>query len=38
MFRVEWLDQALDELAAIWTAADSALRQDITAAASQIDE
>lgn len=37
MFQVEWLQSALDELAAIWMNADSGLRQAITAAAHQID-
>jgi len=38
MFEVEWLQSAVDELTRIWTAADSALRQDITAASNQIDQ
>ena len=37
MYRVEWLQSALDELTAIWTRADSALRRAITAASHQID-
>jgi hypothetical protein len=38
MFQVEWLQSALDELAAIWVRADSALRQAITAAAHSIEQ
>jgi hypothetical protein len=38
MFQVEWLQSALDELAAIWMQADSALRQAITVATHQIDQ
>jgi hypothetical protein len=38
MFRVEWLQNALDELANIWVQADSALRQAITAATHRIDQ
>ncbi len=38
MYRVEWLQSALDELAALWALADSALRQAITAASHQIDQ
>jgi hypothetical protein len=37
MFRVRWQDTALNELAALWLAADSLLRQRITAATSEID-
>jgi hypothetical protein len=37
MFRVQWLQEALDELAAIWTQGDSELRQAITAAAHALD-
>jgi hypothetical protein len=37
MFRVEWLQSALDELARIWNQADSALRQGLTAASHDID-
>jgi hypothetical protein len=37
MFRVEWLQSALDELAAVWMQADSTLRQQITIASHQID-
>jgi hypothetical protein len=33
MFRVRWERAALDELAALWTQADSAARRAITAAA-----
>jgi hypothetical protein len=38
MFHVVWLQTALDELAAIWTAADSPVRQAITAATHAIDQ
>jgi hypothetical protein len=38
MFRVEWLQEALDELTRIWMQADSRLRQAITAAAHAIDQ
>jgi hypothetical protein len=38
MFRVEWLQVALDELARIWMGADSRLRQAITAATNTIDQ
>lgn len=38
MFRIEWTQSALDELAALWTKADSSQRQAITSAAHQIDE
>jgi hypothetical protein len=38
MYRVDWLQTALDQLAAIWTSADSTLRQAITAASHQIDQ
>ena len=37
MFRVEWLQSALDELAAVWMQADSTLRQQITSSSHQID-
>lgn len=37
MFRVEWLQSALDQLAAAWGAADSELRRAITAAAAELD-
>jgi hypothetical protein len=37
MFRVRWERRALDELTDLWTQADSALRQDITAASHTID-
>jgi hypothetical protein len=32
MFRVEWLQQATDELANVWVQADSGLRREITQA------
>ena len=38
MFQVVWLQSALNELAAIWTQADSALRQTITATTHLIDQ
>jgi hypothetical protein len=38
MYRVEWLQSALDDLAAVWLQADSALRQAITAASNLIDQ
>ncbi|MBY0526536.1 MAG: hypothetical protein K2R98_24285 [Gemmataceae bacterium] len=38
MFRVEWLQTAIDDLAAIWVQADSNLRQAITNASHQIDQ
>jgi len=38
MFRLVWLQTALDQLMAIWMQADSALRQAITAATHQIDQ
>jgi hypothetical protein len=37
MYAVDWLQTALDELTALWLAAGSAARQQITLAASQID-
>ncbi len=37
MFRVEWLQSALDDLASVWVQADSALRQAITVATHLID-
>ncbi len=37
MFRVEWLQSALNELAAIWLKADSSTRDAVTVAARQID-
>jgi hypothetical protein len=33
MFRVEWIQTAVDELATLWMSADSAARRAITAAA-----
>jgi hypothetical protein len=38
MFRVEWIQTALDDLATIWMAADSVLRQRITIATQLIDQ
>ena len=37
MFRVEWLDEAIEELAAIWMHADSANRPVIIDASNAID-
>lgn len=37
MFTVRWTRSALNELAALWTQANSDLRQAITAATNQID-
>ena len=37
MFRVEWLQPALDELAALWVEGDSAFRRLVTAASTAID-
>jgi hypothetical protein len=38
MFRVEWLQTAVDEPARLWIQADSALRLALTAANHQIDQ
>ncbi|HYT90168.1 MAG TPA: hypothetical protein VEL76_15780 [Gemmataceae bacterium] len=38
MWRVDWLQTALDELTVGWTQANSTLRQAITAASHQIDQ
>ena len=38
MFRVEWLESALDELTALWTTADTKTRAAVTAAAHAIEE
>ena len=38
MFRVDWAQSALNELAGLWTQADSAMRQAITAASQQIHQ
>jgi hypothetical protein len=38
MFRVEWIQTALDELTDIWTQANSAERKAITAASHEIDQ
>jgi hypothetical protein len=38
MFRIEWLQSALDELARIWMRANSAERQAITAASDEIEQ
>jgi hypothetical protein len=37
MYHVEWLQTALDELARIWTQADSELRKTLTRASNEID-
>jgi hypothetical protein len=37
MFRVEWLQSAIDQLAAAWGQADSELRRAITSAADVLD-
>jgi hypothetical protein len=37
MFRVRWEQTALNELATLWTDAESSLRQLVTVAASRID-
>lgn len=38
MYRVEWLQSALDELAEVWMRADAPLRQAITQAAHIIEQ
>lgn len=38
MYRVDWLQSALDELAAIWTTADSSRRAAVTAATDAIEQ
>ena len=38
MFRVVWLQVALDELTTLWIQADAALRQAITAASHIVDQ
>lgn len=38
MFRVEWRQSALDELAAAWIRADAAQRQAVTAAAPALEQ
>jgi hypothetical protein len=38
MFRVEWLQSALDELADLWTKADPVQRQAITGASHLLDQ
>jgi len=38
MYRVEWLQTAMDELGHVWMQADSALRKAITVASHQIDK
>jgi plasmid stabilization system protein ParE len=38
MMRVEWIQSALNELAALWAKADAVRRKAITAASNQIDQ
>lgn len=38
MFRVDWLESALDELTTLWTGADSSLRMAITAATYAVEQ
>jgi len=38
MYRVDWLPDALDDLATAWLDADSVLRRAITAAVRQVDQ
>ncbi len=38
MFTVRWADEALDELASLWTDAPGAIRRAITVATNQIDQ
>ena len=38
MFRVEWLDAALDDLSAIWMEATPAERQSVTSACHELDQ
>lgn len=38
MFRVEWLQPAINELATIWNQADSAYRQAITEASYDVEQ
>jgi hypothetical protein len=38
MFRVEWLQEALDELTGLWMQADSTFRRAITAATHILDQ
>jgi hypothetical protein len=38
MWRVEWIQDALNELADLWTQADAALRRAITSATHSIDQ
>ena len=37
MFRVAWLQTALNELAALWLKADTALRKSVTTVTHQVD-
>ena len=38
MFHVQWIQDALDDLARIWMAADSAMRGAVTAATNIVDQ
>ncbi len=38
MYRVEWLQSALDDLANIWNLADSAFRQQITQGSHRVEQ
>ena len=38
MYRVEWDEAALDELAAVWNEASSVVRKDITAASHLLEQ
>jgi hypothetical protein len=38
MYRVEWIQAALDDLTSLWVQADSALRQAITGATHALDQ
>ena len=38
MFEVDWRDEALSDLAEVWTAADGPVRQAITEAVQRIDD
>jgi len=38
MFRVEWIQGALDDMIRLWVDADSAMRQEITRASHELDQ
>lgn len=38
MYSVRWVRSALDQLSALWLSADSAQRERITSATSEVDE